>query len=144
MTFEEVEKTLPNGFHDAKIVQITLDYPAGTLLMTMQILVGVGQATEYGPAELRANGLYFCFIDPPDPTYPFKPNGKGLRVCGDQEPRESPVIGDLLHELPEGVSVYRFYADRWNSFIHVAATDIQISWDKNPRFSKADEGPVNS
>ena len=136
MTFEEAEETLPNGFHDAQVVRITLDYPAGTLLMTMQILVGTpGQANEeeYGPAELRANGLYFCFIDPPDPTYPFKPNGKALGVCGDPEPRESPAIGDLLYKLPEGVSVYRFYADSWNSFIHVAAFDVQISWGKNLR-----------
>ena len=141
MTFEEVENSLPNGFHDAKIVRITLDYPAGTLLMTMQILVGTpGQANEeeYGPAELRANGLYFCFIDPPDPTYPFKPNGKALGVSGAEELLESSVIGDLLNKLPEGVSVYRFYADRWNSFIHVAASDIQISWGKSPRFSNAD------
>jgi hypothetical protein len=141
MTFEEVEKTLPNGFHDAKIVRITLDYPAGTLLMTMQILVGTpGEADqeEYGPAELRANGLYFCFIDPPDPTYPFRLNGKALGVSGAREPRESPVIGNLLHKLPEGVSVYRFYADKWNSFIHVAASDVQISWRKNPRFPNTD------
>ena len=130
MTFEEVEKTLPNGFHDAKIVRITVDYPAGTLLMSLQILVGTpGEADqeEYGPAELRANGLYFCFIDPPDPGYPFKPNGKALGICGDPDTRESPVIGNLLSKLPEGVFAYRFYADRWNSFIHVAAADVQIS-----------------
>jgi hypothetical protein len=66
MTFEEVEKTLPNGFHDAKIVRMTLDYPAGTLSMSLQILVGTpGEADqeEYGLAELRANGRGSTMID---------------------------------------------------------------------------------
>jgi hypothetical protein len=141
MTFEEVENTLPNGFHDAKIVRITLDYPAGILLMAMEILVGTpGEADqeEYGPAELKANGLCFCFIDPPDPAYQFRPNGEALGVCGAEEPPDSPVIGNLLNKLPEGVSAYRFYADEWNSFIHVAASDVQVSWSKNPNLSAND------
>src|SRR5487761_741607 len=135
MTFEEAEKTLPNGFHDAKIVNITLDYPSNILVMTLKILVGIpGQSDqeEYGSAKLTAKDLYFCFIDPPDPTYPFRPNGKALGVCGAPESRESPVIESLLRKLPEGVSFYRFFVDRWNSFIHVAASDIQISWSKDP------------
>jgi hypothetical protein len=140
MTFEEAEKTLPNGFHDAKIVRIVLDYASNALLMTLQILVGTpGQSDQeqYGTAELRANGLHFCFIDPPDPSYPFKPNGKPLGVSGAPESRESPVIEGLSAKLPEGASVYRFFADRWNSFIHVAASDIQISWDRNGRVAES-------
>jgi hypothetical protein len=135
MTFDEVEKTLPNGFHDAKLVTMTLDYTAGILLMTLQILIGRpghSNEDEYSPAELRATGLYFCFIDPPDPTYPFRPNGKALGVSGAPESREQSVIERLLPKLPEGISLYRFYAEKWNSFIHVAASDIQISWSKNP------------
>jgi hypothetical protein len=136
VTFEEVEKMLPNGFHDAKIVRMTLDYPAGVLLMTLQILIGRpghSDEEEYGQAELSATGLYFCFIDPPDPTYAFRPNGKALGISGASESRESSVIEKLLPKLPEGISLYRFYAEKSNAFIHVAATDIQVSWSKTTR-----------
>jgi len=36
MAFEEVEHSLPNGFHDAKIERISLDYPDGTLRKVMR------------------------------------------------------------------------------------------------------------
>ena len=133
MTFKEVEHTLPNGFHDAKIERISLDYSAGTLQIAMRILIGTpGQPDqdEYGPAELRVGGLYFCFIEPPDPTYPFKPNGKPLSVSGDDG--ASGEIG-FLQKLPAGVSCYRFFVDQWNSFIYIAASDVQISSSGVPR-----------
>ena len=114
MTFEEAERTLPSGLHDAKIVKIVLDYGSNSLLMTLQILVGTpGQSDQkqYATAELRANGLLFCIIDPPDPSHPFKPNGKPLGVCGAPESRESPVIEGLAAKL-SGASAYQFFADR--------------------------------
>ena len=133
MTFEEIEMTLPNGFHDAKIVRITLDYLAGTILMTMELLIDTsGDRVKYDRAEVKGNKLYLCSIEPPDPKYPFKPHGKALRVSGDPEPRESVIFGNILGELPEGIAIYRFFVDSWNSFIHIAASDLEISWLKEP------------
>jgi hypothetical protein len=129
MTFKEVAESLPNGFHDAKIVRILLDYPSGALLMTMNILIGTPDSAdveEYCFAELKVRGLYFCFIDPPDPRYPFRPNGRPLSVSGDFATDSSPVIA----KLPEGVSYYRFFVDQWNAFIHVAGSGVEISWNE--------------
>jgi hypothetical protein len=129
MTFKEAEESLPNGFHDAKIVRILLDYPSGTLLMKMNILVGTPDSAdidEYRSAELKVRGLYFFFIDPPDPRYPFRPNGRPLKVSGDPATDSSPVIA----KLPEEVSYYRFFVDLWNSFIHVAGSGVEISWNE--------------
>jgi hypothetical protein len=131
MNFREIEKTLPNGFHDAKIERILLDYVAGTLLINMRILVGTPgdqDQDEYGPAEVKVNGLYFCFLEPPSPNYPFKPNGKPLGVSGDSSGNASPEIINLLHKLPPDASCYRFFVEQWNSFIYVGAAEVQISW----------------
>jgi hypothetical protein len=136
MTFKEVEHSLPNGFHDAKIERISLDYPAGTLQIAMRILIGKPgepDQDEYGPAELRVSGLYFCSIEPPDPTYPFKPNGKPLGVSGDDSEDELSGVVGVLGSLPRGISCYRFFVDQWNSFIHIAASDVQISSSGVPR-----------
>jgi hypothetical protein len=40
MTFEEVEAQAPNGFHDAKIDSLSLDYKAGVLTLSMRVLAG--------------------------------------------------------------------------------------------------------
>jgi hypothetical protein len=130
MTFKELEHSLPNGFHDAKIERISVDYTAGTLRIAMRILIGTpGEPDQdrYGPAELTVAGLYICSIEPPDPTYPFKPNGKLLGVSGDDCENESSGVVKVLRELPKGVSCYRFFVDQWNSFIYIAASDVQIS-----------------
>lgn len=131
MTFREVEQTLPNGFHDAEIKHISLDYVSGTLRITMRILVGTPgepDQEEYGHRELKVSGLYFFSIEPPDPTYPFKPNGKPLDVQGDDSGLSPPEIGKLIRELPPDASCYRFFVQQWNSFIYIAASDAQISW----------------
>jgi hypothetical protein len=136
MTFSEIEQTLPSGFHDAKIERISLDYPAASLVIEMRILVGTpGEVDqeEYGPAELRVGGLYFCSIEPPDSRYPFKPKGKPLGVSGD-DPADWPLeIGKLLSTLPPGTSCYRFFVEDWNSFIWVAGSDVRILWTGTAR-----------
>lgn len=135
MTFREIEKILPNGFHDAKIEGISLDYPGATLVASMKILTGTpgeSDQDEYGPAEMKISGLYFCSIEPPDPNYPFKPNGKPLGVSGDNSGNSSPEISNLVRKLPPGASSYRFFVEQWNSFIYMAASDVQISWSGAP------------
>ena len=130
MTFGEIEKKLPNGFHDAKIEHISLDYLRGTLLMKMRLLIGTpggGDQDEYGSAEMKVNGLYFCSIEPPDPTYPFRPNGQLLGVSGDGSGGSSPEVRELAQSLPADASYYRFFVEQWNSFIYIAASDVQIS-----------------
>ena len=130
MTFEEAEDGLPNGFHDAQIERISLDYLAGTLQIAMRILIGTpGEPNqdEYGPAELRVSGLYFCSIEPPYPTYPFKPNGEPFGVSGDAATNGPSAIITVLQTLPTGVSSYRFFVEEWNSFIYIAASEVQIS-----------------
>ena len=130
MTFREIEQTLPNGFHDAKIVRISLDYPAGTLVMNMRVLIGTPgepDQDEYGPAEVSVTGLYLCSIEPPDPKYPFRLTGKPLGVSGDSSGNSSPEISNLMRKLPPSASCYRFFVEQWNSFIYVAGSDVQIS-----------------
>lgn len=131
MNFREIEQSLPNGFHDAKIERISLDYLSGSLLMNMRILTGTpGEPNqdEYGPAEVKASGLYFCSIESPDPNYPFRPSGHPLGVSGDNSGKSSSEISDLVSKLPPGTSCYRFFVEQWNSFIYVAASDVRISW----------------
>jgi hypothetical protein len=132
MTFNELDSKLPNGFHDAEIRSISADYPSGSLRLGMNLWVGDldgPNKEEYKSAELLVTGLYFYSIDPPDPAYPFLPDGSPVTVSGDSATAATiPALEKLLLALPTGVSCYRFFVHDWNSFIHIAANDVQISW----------------
>lgn len=131
MTFKEAEQSLPNGFHDAEIEKLSLDYRSGTLSISMRLWVGAmgtPNQEEYRCAELRVNKLVWCSIQPPDPTYPFAPNGDPLNVQGDDGLSHCEELTPLVRQLPAGVSFYRFFFEEWNSFICIAGSDVKLLW----------------
>ena len=130
MTFEEVEALAPSGFHDAKIDGMSVDYQTGVLTLSMRVLIGTPgtpDEEDYGPAELRVNRLLFCAIEPPDPNYPFAPEGEGLGVSGADGLGDLALKADLVARLPADVSLYRFFVEQWNSFIYIAGSDVHLS-----------------
>ena len=132
MTFEELESDLPNGFHDAELHEIRIDYVRGYAILRMAFDFGNpdgAKQEDYRTGEMRVLGLYFCVIDPPDPNYGYVPHGVALNVSGDPaKPDTFPALQGLSRTLPPGVSCYRFFVHEWNSFINIAAKDVQISW----------------
>jgi hypothetical protein len=130
MTFEQVEASAPNGFHDAILEKLAVDYQAGIISLSMRLLVGTpGMEDEeaYSPAELRVNRLLFCAIEPPDPSYPFAPDGNPLDVSGARGLGDTPEMAKIAAQLPADASCYRFFVEQWNSFIYIAGSDIQLS-----------------
>ena len=142
MTFEELERKLPSGFHDAHFHNLRIDYLNGTAVLHMALDFGDYDDTEngiyredYRAAKLLVSGLCFCSIDPPNTKGWFAPNrryvsrGRPLDVRGDSgKPGTRIPLEALSQTPPPGVSVYRFFVDDWNSFIIIAAKDVQISW----------------
>jgi len=140
MTFEELESTLPNGFHDARLVRLTLDYLDRTATLHMQLFVGTPESEDpekYKAAIVRLVGLCFFSIDLPDPNEQFVPDGSPVSVSGYSEdstgllkPNESIAeINKLLKNCPLGASSYRFYSHEWNSFIHIGRADASLEWN---------------
>ena len=132
MTFEELERELPNGFHDAHLLSLSVDYVSGTAELRMDLLFGTPESAdpeEYRAAVLRITGIHFFSIGPPDSTYSFVPDGRPLWLLGG-EAKSDPLPGfdKLMAKLPKEVSCFRFFVDQWNSFIHIAARDVQFSW----------------
>ncbi|MBZ5600162.1 MAG: hypothetical protein LAN83_17790 [Acidobacteriia bacterium] len=132
MTFEELENELPNGFHDAQLHSMRTDYVSGSAVLRMALDFGNPDGPkreDYRIGELRVSGLYFCVIDPPDPSYRYVPHGTALNVSGDPAKSDTfPALEGLYRTLPPGVSCYRFFVHEWNSFINIAARDVQVSW----------------
>ncbi len=134
MTLDELDHNLPNGFHDAEISSLELDYVAGIAKFQLSLLVGGPDGPEamgdtYRRAILTITGLCFCSIGHPYPTYPFLPNGKPICVSGDPaRPDHLPTLSDLAAKFPAGTWCYRFFVQDWNAFIHIAGRDAEVRW----------------
>ncbi len=140
-TLREIEDQLPNGFHDAYLEAVTLDYVANTATMGVGLCVGdPDAATEeereaYRKATLVLRGLVFFVIEPPypDPQYEYSEGGGLWLRSGDDASDESgPTAARPLRPLPEGAFAHWFYVDDWNSFIHVAAREAGLQWREGP------------
>ena len=134
MTLDQLDRSLPNGFHDAKIFSLELDYVAGIAKFHLNLLVGWPDDPEpeceaYREATLIISGLCFCSIDPPSAKYPFLPDGEPIRMAGAKAKNDAPPFTpDLVAQFPAGSWCYHFFVDDWNASINIAARDAAVIW----------------
>jgi len=134
MKLEEIEKMLPNGFHDALLKSVNIDYTKHEAIFNLHIWVGDLYAKDENSREtyrrclLKLCKLFFCVIEAPDPKYPYHDSGC-LRVDGGslQTKRKKPST-QLPGPLPKDVSTYWFFVEEWNAFIYIAAKDALFDW----------------
>lgn len=132
MTLDELDGSLLNGFHDAKISSLEVDYVKATAKLHVSFLGGSlddshADRETYQPAIVTVTGLCFCSIDPPDPGERFIPDGRPITVAGDPaKPDNLPSLPQLMAKLPEGVWCYRLFVHDWNRFIHIAGRNADL------------------
>src|ERR1043165_9058479 len=92
MTFDEIERQLPWGLHDADLERIEIDWHLQRVRLDVRVKVTKRQDVER-LGRVTVTGLVFCSVDPPviDPArgYEALPEG-GLSIdtgvgAGDQE-----------------------------------------------------------
>src|SRR5215471_6300158 len=125
----EIDRDLPNGFHDALLESITVSYCSNSVELDLKLLVGDPDAnTEEGrearrAAKLILNDVVYFVIDPPTPGRKHSSVG-GLRIdAGDATLDSSPESPKPRGVLPTDAFAYWFFVDTWNSFIHIAARE---------------------
>lgn len=132
MTFEDIDRQLPNGFHDARLRRIDINYADRTASLDMSFWVGDMDGPnreEYRDGTVSILGLCYYSIESPDPAYPFLRDRSAVDVAGyPEDPKTFPALDGLLPVMPRDVTCYRFFVHDWNSFIHIAAKDVQLSW----------------
>ena len=134
MTLDELDHTLPNGFHDAEVFSFEIDYVHGIASFHLNLLVGwpddpKPERDAYQEANLVVSGLCFVSIEPPSSKSPFIPDGNPISVSGDPaKPDNLPSLPDLAAKFPSGAWCYRFFVHDWNAFIHIAAHDATVTW----------------
>lgn len=139
MTLDEVEMSLPQGFHDAFLRAMSVDYVGRTAEIELEVWVG-GMDTEtdeqreaYRRVRLQFSGLLLLTVDVPDQEY-LTPRTNGLRVDLSPADYEFPKHGWPDEPLPEGAFLRSFYfTNECNSYLHIAALDVNWMWLSEPR-----------
>ena len=134
MQLKEIEKSLPNGFHDALLSSIEIDYASRKIIIKLQILVGnpdgedYVKRNEYRSAILTVSDFLYIAMEPPNVSQAFREPKELLIDGGEPEAGKAPLSLIALDQLPAGAFAYWFYSSRTNSFIHIAAQNASLDW----------------
>ena len=127
MTLEEIEQSLPNGFHDSTISSVRLNYVQRTAEMDMELWMSGSDDEDrekYRPATLSITELIYFVIEPPG--VPNTSHAEPSLVDGGSSELEQSAY-PLPKPLPAGAFTYWFFVSNWNAFIHVAASSAEIA-----------------
>jgi hypothetical protein len=129
-TLRDLEQQLPNGWHDLLAERLEVDFARRTATFDVSVWVGdlasgaSPEREDRRDGKLTLEGLVYCVLDPPDPTYPYASAEPAWLVdFFDPDPKMP-----LLDHLPAGAFAGRFFVNQWNAFIHVAASNAVLSW----------------
>lgn len=137
MTIDEIGDTLPNGFHDADILSIHLDYVKEESSFLIDIDLSepdVRVEVSSRQALLKLTGLLYCVIEPPHCSFTkeYIPGEDKLWITSDSSDfsglKDCPK---LPAPLPANSFRHWFFISSHNCFIYVAAMDASFQWKVN-------------
>ena len=132
MTFEEMDAKYPDGFTDADLVRIVVDYAARTAALHLSLRGKPADAPErnvYEAALLEVRGLYYLAIEAPDREHISSPAQGKVVVDGFPEDANGfEPFRALQPRLPAGAFCCRLFVHDWNSFIHIAGENATLTW----------------
>jgi hypothetical protein len=132
MTFDDLDARFPNGFVDAEITGVSLDYQTRTATIELNLradAIGSPLTNEFRKAVLTIRAFYYFSVEAPDKEHLFYPLHSKIVVDGLSEDSNSfPLFRKLIEKVPANAFCCRFYVHDWNSFIHVAGPDAEFTY----------------
>jgi hypothetical protein len=129
MTFDELIHSFPNGFHDAELRRLEMDYERRCLAIDLVLWIGDrddhGRRETYRAARVTLSRVAFLVIEPPDTGYDWLTPG---RVTIDAGPGCPPQSDARLPESPEGNSTSWVYLGEMNRFLLFSASEATLEW----------------
>jgi hypothetical protein len=126
MTIDEISRTLPNGFHDAKLLGIEIDFAREAASMSFALDISDsenGSNVIQRRGCVRLTGLIHFVIEPPDENYAYDQQF----ISSDSSDFSRLATAPRLPTLPTGSFAHWFYSSA-NSFLYVAAANAEFEW----------------
>ena len=134
MTLNEIDDSLPNGFHDAMIHNIQIDYVKREVLIKLDIWVGDMESDdetkrdEYQSGQIMISDLLYFVVEPPDSTYEYHKSSPLWVDAGPIEKLATKPSLKLPTPIPTDSFGYYFYVQDWNAGFYIAAKSAQLNW----------------
>jgi len=129
MTLDELYATLPNGFHDAEFLKLTIDYQKAEAQLVLDVWVAESMEADereaYRLAELTLSGLLYWVADPPNDGEPLDDISYEIIDMG---PLSAVEKAKAFPELPAGAFANYIFLVISNTFIYVAARGAALKW----------------
>jgi len=129
-TLDDLSANLPNGFHDAKLKRLLIDYAKREARFIADIWVGdisTEQREAYRLAEITLSGLLFWVSEPPATNQASDTaGGERIDIGSLSELKEKPSLN--LPLVPDSAFVNWVFITEWNAFFYVAAQDAALKW----------------
>lgn len=129
MTIDDIENTLPNGFHDAVIRKLDIDYTKREGSLVIEVNAGNIEDDQVCRriGKLTLTDIVFFVIEPPDPNYPYK-KSDGLWIASSGLVNSLKLPTRLPNLQPCDGFAHYFFINDWNAFIYLAAMDANFEW----------------
>jgi hypothetical protein len=127
MTMAEIEDRLPAGFHDAELLNLSIDYVRAEAKLDFSLWMPCEEERErYSAASLYLEGLQYFIIEPPLPSA-YSTNGEQYQSSVDgYVTATSPPNLEGFPEVHAGKFAHSLFVFGWNSSIHIAAASARL------------------
>jgi hypothetical protein len=127
MTLQELENTYPNGFHDSELVSVSVDFPARTCCIELDVDCGDPDPNVYTRTRVKLSGLSLFIFEPLDAQSGMF-SGTSLWVDGHETTLKLlPDLEQYRTSAPANSFFYSFFLREWNCFLHLGATDARLT-----------------
>lgn len=131
MTLEELDGSLPNGLHDARIRALSHDYENAVIKLEVELLIGQPgelphERSRYRNGEILFHQVLYCSVEIPVNERIIGHPGSIWFQFGRTEPGALPE--KITDSLPLKTLCYSLYILEWESQIHIAADNVSFSW----------------
>ena len=131
MSIEKIERSLPNGLHDAIMRKHVVNYENRTLEFYVDVWVGDLDAKDeeerekYRPGKLKFEGLEYFVIEPPsDVKVLFEPFS--FSAGNPEVDKIKPSV--TLPEPPEGTFCTFLFIYKLEAFMHICASEVEFNY----------------
>jgi hypothetical protein len=135
MTLEEVDSSLPNGLHDARIQSVSMDYERRVLRMGLSVWIGTLEEPppnrgRYCAGLLEFHDVAVFALEPPRPESMCRYPG-ALSFSWQRESRDSVGLGVGGLLSPDDLA-YSVFIDDWLSAMVIVARRVAFRWLDGP------------
>lgn len=131
MSLNDIEQSLPNGFHDSKINAIYRNLKTETVKLYLDILVGLpddepARQRGYRQGILTFEGVKIFISEEPSVESKFSDAGS-LNFAISEGEVES-VSQGIMKMINQECHIYTLFVQEWFSNLIVVADKIEFSW----------------